>query len=96
MRIVTIILAELQGDRLKLEHELQRNINSTENIDNLVDEIKKNLTSIALIDNMIKVWNGYTQEITQNNTPVETTGNAPEAPQSPNTPQPPLNEYPQE
>ncbi len=60
MRIVTIILTELVNDKLKEEEQLQRLINSTEDVETSVNLIKKTLRRITMLDEMINKWKTYT------------------------------------
>lgn len=68
MRIVTIILSELNSDKLKQEHHLEQLVNSNGNVDDVVREIKKCLRKITNINNMIQTWLTYTQETKKNET----------------------------
>jgi len=60
MRIITIVLTELINDKLKEEEQLQRLINSTEDVEVSVNLIKKTLRKISLLEEMIEKWKSYT------------------------------------
>lgn len=60
MRIISIVLTELVNDKLKEEEQLQRLINSTEDVSKCVNKIKDTLRKITLLDEMIMKWKDYT------------------------------------
>lgn len=60
MRIITIVLTDLINDKLKHEEQLQRLINSTDNVNDCVNEIKHTLREITLLEEMINKWRTYT------------------------------------
>lgn len=60
MRIISIVLTELVNDKLKKEEQLQRLINSTEDVDMCVIRIKDALREISLLESMITKWRVYT------------------------------------
>lgn len=67
MRIISIVLTELMTDKLKCEERLERLINSKDEIDSTVSNIKTTLHDIALLDEMIAKWNTYTTAQNNNN-----------------------------
>lgn len=67
MRMISIILAELGNDKLKYEEKLQRLINSKEDIDETVSNIKDTLREIATLNEMINLWTSYTTIQDNNN-----------------------------
>jgi hypothetical protein len=61
MRIVEIVLNELNSDVLKNEEKLQRLINNNDvDIDTNVKEIKATLKEITNLQVMVEKWKSYT------------------------------------
>ena len=60
MRMINIVLTELAADKLKLEENLQRLINSVDDVNKQVSSIKTVLREITMIDQMIGKWQSYT------------------------------------
>jgi hypothetical protein len=59
MRIISIILNELNSDKLKAEEKLERCINNKGDLDENVSDIKKLLKEIVLNQNMMEKWKEY-------------------------------------
>ena len=64
----------MHGDKLKQEHQLQQLINSNGNVEDVVVDIKNCLRKITNIDNMIKTWTEYTQDVNNNEVKKENDG----------------------
>lgn len=67
MRIISIILSELNSDKLKAEEKLERCINDKGDLDDNIHKIKTLLKEIVLIENMIEKWKGYIPQEDNNN-----------------------------
>ena len=67
MRIIEIVTTDLASDRLKAEENLENLINSKEDINTRVSNIKKELEKIVNIDNMINKWIKYISKDESNN-----------------------------
>ena len=59
-RIISIILTELAGDKLKYEEDMEKAINGNETADIRTSAIKYNLEKIVLTEMMIEKWRNYT------------------------------------
>tara|TARA_R110001592_G_scaffold236484_2_gene494804 strand:- start:1589 stop:1804 length:216 start_codon:yes stop_codon:yes gene_type:complete len=67
MRIIEIVTTDLASDRLKAEENLENLINSKEDTNIRVSNIKKELEKIVNIDNMINKWIKYISKDESNN-----------------------------
>ena len=67
MRIIEIVTTDLASDRSKAEENLENLINSKEDINIRVSNIKKELEKIVNIDNMINKWVKYISTDESNN-----------------------------
>lgn len=56
MRLKTIILTELINDQLKAQENIERALNSSDDINEVCVSIKKNLHELALMELMISKW----------------------------------------
>ena len=60
-RIINIMLTELASDVMKYEEAMETTINSKEDINTKVENIKKYLAKIVETERMIEKWRTYTQ-----------------------------------
>jgi hypothetical protein len=58
-KIYKVVLARMVADKLVLEEELQRLVNSDIETSKKVDKIKTILSEVTKIDNMVSKWNTY-------------------------------------
>lgn len=68
-RIISIVENELKNDYLKYESELQRVINSDEDINDKVGKIKKILHNMSVCTTSTSIWNnlvGNMEQIQEN------------------------------
>jgi hypothetical protein len=64
--IINIVLGDLVNDRVQLEEELERLINSDTPIPEKVDKIKVTLKDVAVNDLMIGKWKSYMPSMINN------------------------------
>ena len=56
MRIKNIILTDLVSEQLKCQEQIERLLNSGDNLNYEVEEIKVQLRTLVLIESMIDKW----------------------------------------
>jgi hypothetical protein len=67
MRIIQLVTSSLALDKMKAEEKLQSVINSNDDIDKKLNKIKKILSEVVNIDNMIRKWMEYLPPEESNN-----------------------------
>lgn len=66
MRIAQIVTAELAKDKMMLEEQLERVINSDEDIYVKLSLIKSTLKEIVVVESMYMKWNNYISSMRAN------------------------------
>jgi hypothetical protein len=65
LRIIQIIPISLAKDKLSLEDDLEKVINSNQKVSEKEVKIKEILKEMVALNEMMKLWNNYTGEKTE-------------------------------